>query len=142
MAHLVLGIKSLLSLSSAIVSLLLARFIQSQLYYPGAFKKEMQGFRCGKLALALLVTLSAAAYSGVLLAIDILPFMFFYFLLSGLLLCMDLLSIKKNVSVIAFVIIALLVSLKQICFVGIFFGILDSLFNIRMYFSRKLEKSI
>lgn len=142
MAHIYLGIRVLLVLASTLVSLLLARFIQSRLYYPGAFKKEIQAFRCGKIALSMLLIISISAYLGLLLSIDLLPFLLFYFLLSGLLVCRDLFPIQKKMNLFALFVISLLISLKQICVLGIFFGILDSLFNIRVYFSRILEKSI
>jgi hypothetical protein len=137
LAHLLFGIQVLIAGFSAIMSLLFARFIQSKLFMPGEFKKELAAFRSGKLALLLLVMLLIASYFKILLAYSLLPMVIFYFLISGLNLSLIILAQKKKMGIIFFM-VSLMVSPFTMFTMCSFFGI----FNFRIYFLARAGKSI
>lgn len=141
LAHAFFGIQVLVIGVSASISLLFARFIQSKLFMPGGFKKEMLAFRSGKAALAVLILLIMAAYAKILIAIDLLPFTIFYFLLSGLNLLFTVLAQKKWITMILFIVSATLSPLTMMM-IASFFGILDSIFNFRTNFFATARKSM
>lgn len=140
LAHLSFGILVVLSSFSVGLSLLFARYMQGKLFFPGGFKKEIMAFRSGKCALMTFSCILVLAWSGLYLAVDVLPLMFFYFLLSGIGLLFSLIEKRKVLGITVFLILlivnsaALMVPLIVICAV---LGILDSLFNFRIYFSAR-----
>lgn len=136
LAHLFFGIQITFSLFSVALSLLFARFVQAKLFLPGAFQKELITFRSGKYALVTLVIALILAWFGICLAIDILPLMFFYFLMSGFLLSFLMFEKKKMLGLTIFL-VSFVVNPAALIILCVAFGILDSLFNFRMYLSAK-----
>lgn len=141
LAHAFFGVQVLVIGFSAAVSLLFARFIQSKLFMPGGFKKEIMAFRSGRAALLVLFLLLVAAWLQIVIAIDLLPFILFYFLLSGLNLLFAILAQKKLIAIILFI-ASLTVSPLTMFIVCGSFGILDSIFNFRTNFFATARKSI
>ncbi len=140
LAHYVLGIQAMALAFSSTIPLFFARSLQAQLFYPGGFKEEMQHFRGDKRALAALALLVALAYSGRTLAIDCLPLVLFCFMLSGLSFGAYVFSSMRPLALVL-LLIAPLVFLSWV-FLPLYalLGILDSLFNFRLYLSVKTGK--
>jgi hypothetical protein len=141
LAHAFFGIQVLIIAFSATISLLFARFIQSTLFMPGEFKKEIAAFRSGKGALLILTILLIAGYFKTTMAVDLLPIMLFYFFLSGLNLSFIILAQKKIIAIMLFI-VSLIISPFTMCMICSFLGIVDSLFNFRIYFLATARKSI
>ncbi len=126
----------------SLMSLLFARFVQAKCFNPGGFRKEMMGFRGGRLAFFILPGLYLAAYNQIYLAIDILPLIFLYFLAAGFALAFFMLAEKKLSGVMMLSLISLLIKPIIMFPVYIIFGSLDSLFNFRVYLLAKARKSV
>ncbi|QBR84048.1 hypothetical protein E3983_06585 [Legionella israelensis] len=137
MAHLLFSAQMVSVLLSTVLSLLCARWMQAKCYNPGGFKKEVFGFRSGKFALVLLLLLFPAAYSKVLVAIDLLPLVLLYFLVAGAVLAYVVLSQKKIKGAAILMSLSLLVKPIIIFPVYIILGLLDSIFNFRVYLLAK-----
>ena len=130
-AHYLFGIKMVSVILSAMVPLLLARSVQSALYYPGAFKKEMVNFRAERLAcLFLLVTIWGASQNN-LLAISCLPILFAYLMMAGVSLVLNLLAKKKNLVVYATLFLPMVLLPYFVLPAYVLFGSIDSVFNLR-----------
>ena len=82
------------------------------------------------------------ANQGILIAMNLLPLLMMYFLLSGLSLGLTILASKK--SLYAFVMLLLpLILLPYVMFPAyMVFGSLDSLFNFRLYLQKKIDTKI
>lgn len=141
-ASYLLGLQAIGVVFSACLSLMLARSVQSQLYYPGGYKQEMLAFRGDKIGLLLLVTLLVAASQQSVFAISLLPLLIFYFLLAGLSLSFNILA-KQWPRYTGFLLIATLFLLPFIMLpVYVIFGSLDSVFNFRLYLPSDAGKTI
>lgn len=136
LANYLLGIQAAGIVLSAALSLMLARSLQSQLYYPGGFRKEMLDFRGEKLGLFLLVIMMIAASHDNVLAMTILPVLIVYFLLSGLSLGFNLFAKKRPLGSFLLLIAPLLLIPLVMLPVYVVVGSLDSLFNFRLYLPR------
>lgn len=140
-ANYLLGIQTVTVVFSATLSLMLARSVQAQLYYPGGFKKEALAFRGNKIEFFLLVAIFVAAMQYSIVAINILPILMFYSVLAGLSLCANALARKKTRGVF-FLLVTPLVLLPFIAApVYIIVGALDSLFNFRLYVPSDADKT-
>lgn len=142
LAHLFFGIQILSAIFSATISLMFARSIQAKLFLPGGFKNELRTFRSGKLSLLVLIAAALGTYYEMPLAINVLPIVLCYFLLSGFCLAYFIFSRKSQFKV--FIILLLLIMLKPtfVLFAYIVFGSLDSLFNFRSYLPERARESI
>lgn len=137
-ANYLFGIQMLSVAFSAIMSLMLARSMQSRLYYPGGYKQELLTFRANKISFLMLVLISFAALQHNVLAMDILPAMLCYFLLAGLSLSANAL-VKRNTRAVMILLLTPLVLMPYVMLpVYIILGSLDSLFNLRTYFAEKI----
>lgn len=132
-ASYLLGIQVVGVVFSACMSLIFARSIQSQLFYPGGFRQEMLAFRGDKIGLFLLVALFIAARQENLIAMSLLPLFMLYFLLAGFSLSYQVLSKKRPISSFIFLMVALVLMPFIMLPVYVIFGSLDSLFNLRLY---------
>lgn len=136
LASYLLGLQAVGVVFTSILSLMCARSIQSQLFYPGEFGREMLSFRGDKLGLLLLVVLLIAANQQNVIAMSYLPIFIFYFLMAGLSLsCNVLMKHKPSRSIILLVSSLFLMPFIMLP-VYVIFGSLDSLFNFRLYFAR------
>ena len=142
MAQLFFGIQILSVVVSSIISLMFARSIQAKLFLPGGFKNELLDFRSGKLSLLVLIAVSLGTYYEMPFAINVLPIVLSYFLVSGFGLAYYVLSRKSQFRV--FILLLLLILLKPtfVLFAYIVFGSVDSLFNFRSYLPKRVRESI
>lgn len=142
LAQLFFGIQILSIIVSALISLMFARSIQAKLFLPGGFKNELLAFRSGRFSLLVLLSVSLGAYYEIPLAINILPIMLGYFLISGFGLAYFIFARKSQVKV--FLLLLLLIVLKPtfVLFTYIIFGSLDSIFNFRSYLPKRISDSI
>jgi len=99
LAQLFFGIQILSVIVSAMISLMFARTIQAKLFIPGGFKEEVLGFRSGKISFLILIAVSIASYYEIPLAINLLPLVLSYFLVSGFSLAYFILARKREVRV-------------------------------------------
>lgn len=133
LASYLLGLQVVGVVFSACLSLMFARSVQSQLFYPGGFRQEMLTFRGDKVGLFLLVVLFVAARQENAIAMSLLPIFMLYFLLAGFSLSYQVLSKKRPLSSLIFLTVALVLMPFIMLPVYVIFGSLDSLFNLRLY---------
>ena len=140
LAHYFLGIQGASLAFSAVVPLLFARALQSQLFYPGGFRQEMTTFRGAKIDFVVLLLLLALGYSEYALAMNCLPFVILCFVFSGLSLGAYIFSNMRPMALML-LLIAPMIFLSWV-FLPLYalLGALDSLFNFRLYLSEKTEK--
>ena len=142
LANYLLGLQAVGVVFSAALSLMLARSVQSQLFYPGGFKSEMLRFRGDKVSLLLMAILLFAASQHSMLAISLVPMLVFYFLLAGLSLSFNIFAKQK----LRYSIVLLVATLFLLPFVMlpvyVIFGSLDSLFNFRLYLPAEAVKTV
>lgn len=141
LAQIFLGIQILSVLVSAIISLMFARSVQAKLFNPGGFKVELLSFRSGRLAFLMLMVLSIASYYEVYLAINILPLILSYFLLSGISLAYYMFGRKRETKILILLFLLILLKPTFVLFAYIVIGSLDSLFNFRLYLPERARES-
>ena len=132
-----LGIQSVSISLSTVISVALARSVQSKMFYPGGFKQEMLGFRASGLGVILLFAASLSSYKHNSFAVSCLPILVVYFVTAGLSLSFNILAKGRGVGTFILLLIplALLPFFMIPMYVAI--GVLDSLFNIRLYLSSR-----
>ena len=139
-ANYLLGIQVVGVVFSTLLSLICARAMQSQLFYPGGFRLEVLNFRADKIGLLLCIGLVIAVKLQSMLAVSLLPLALFYFLLAGLSLSLRLL-VKSKLMHPMILLIASLFLLPFIMFpVYAILGLLDSVFNFRAYLLVSVDK--
>ena len=141
LAQLFFGLQILSVIFSAVISLLFARSIQSKLFLPEGFKTEILEFRSGRLAFLIMVMISIASYFEVSFAINLLPLILGYFLLSGFSLAYFAFARKRQVRVVILLLLIILLKPTFVLFAYIVFGALDSLFNFRLYLPARVRES-
>ena len=142
LANYLLGLQMVGVVLSAALSLMVARSVQSQLFYPGGFKREILAFRSDKVSLLFLLAVLFAAKQQYLLAVAVMPALLFYFLLAGLSLSVHVLTKKKPLSSFVFLTATLLLLPFVMLPLYVVFGSLDSVFNFREYLRRDAGKTM
>lgn len=135
LANYFLGVQAASIAFSAMVPVLFARSIQSQLFYPGGFQQELLFFRGDKASLAVFVLLLAAAYSDLFLATNGLPWVLFYFTLAGLSLAACLLSRMRPLAVLVLLLVPTVLLPWVMLPLYVLLGTFDGLFNFRLRLS-------
>lgn len=127
---------------SALISLIFARSIQAKLFVPGGLKRELFVFRCGKVALSILMVVALGSYYQISVAINVLPLVLGYFLVSGFSLSYFVLARKRRFRVAA--LLMLLVLIKPLFVLAAYIGLgsLDSLFNFRHLLPSWVKESV
>lgn len=125
------GVQLLSVVFSTMLSLVVARSMQSRLFNPGGFRQELMLFSATRFSLAIVLILCLAALKDNLVAMMLLPLVIFYFLLAGLSLSAKVLA-QKNARLVFFVLIAPLLVLPFVM-VPLYgaIGLLDGLFNFK-----------
>ncbi|MCH9757287.1 MAG: hypothetical protein K0U37_08885 [Gammaproteobacteria bacterium] len=141
LANCLLGIQAVSVVFSAIMPLLFARSLQSQLFYPGGFREEMLHFRGDKTSFAVLMILLVAVYFERFLGINSLPLVLFYFILAGLSLCAYAFSNLRPLALMLLLIVPMIFLSWVILPLYVLLGAFDSLFNFRLYLSAKAGKA-
>ena len=142
LANYLLGVQAVAIVFSASVSLILARSGQSQLFYPGGFRREMLTFRGDRIGLLLLAIMFIAAHQQNVFAMCLLPILMFYFVLAGLSLSFNVLAKQRPLSALILLVSTLLLLPFIMLPVYIIFGSLDSIFNLRLYLPSDAGKTI
>ncbi len=131
LAHYLLSAKLLSILISAVIPLLFARSLQSQLFYLGGFKKEILEFKAHILILILFVFIAIGAYTNNLYAVSYIPIFFLYMMLSGISFVAFLLSNKKSFISIITIFAPIIIIPYVMLPLYVIFGAIDSIFNLR-----------
>jgi hypothetical protein len=136
-ANYLMGIQSVSVVLMGLTSLLLARSVQSRLFYPGGFRQEMLTFRASSAGVALLVIAAIGAYYQVPLAITCLPVLVIYYVCAGLSLNYNIFT--KGSGIISLLLLWAPLVLLPFIMVPVYaiFGVLDSLFNFRLHLPAK-----
>jgi hypothetical protein len=142
LAHLFFGIQILSVVVSSLISLLFARMVQAKLFVPGGLSRELSEFRGNKLAVLVLIGVGLACYYELPCAIDILPLTLTYFLLAGFNLTYSVFARKWHFKMFILLFILIMIQPTLILFAYLVFGILDSLFNFRLYLPGRARESI
>jgi len=141
LAQLIFGIQILSLIVSAIISLMFARSIQAKLFLPDGFRNELLEFRSGRLSFLVLIGISLASYYEVPWAINILPIILCYFLVSGFALAFYVFARKKKFQVFMVLLLLILLNPPFVLLGYIVFGSLDSMFNFRVYLPARVRES-
>ena len=143
-ANLLFGLQIAGIVISTLFPLIIARRVQSDLFYPEGFKQEMLFFRADKWMFCFSLAMLIATFQQNWIAINVLPVLGVYFLISGLSLVFYIASIKYA-SQLKWVNFLVLLSLfivpwlfAPIC-VGL--GVIDCFINLRGYLSVKTGKA-
>jgi hypothetical protein len=142
LANYLLGLQFIGLFFSVSVSLLLARYVQSNLYYPGGFMREVLNFRGNRLELVVLLVFLVLAKQHHLIAVTLLPVIMFYFVLAGLSLSLSVFGKQRPIRSMALIMVSLLLLPFVMLPVYTIFGSLDSLFNFRLYLPSDAGKTI
>ena len=132
MANYLLGIQLLFAVVSIWTTLMLARSLQAQLFYPEGFLKELLSFRGNRLSCMVMIALIVAAWQWNILAMNMLPILGFFYFLSGLSLCANFIMNKSSKMILAVLIVPLMFVPFVMMPLYIILGLLDSIFNIRL----------
>ena len=132
LANYFLGVKSLCVVFSALSSLMLARSIQSRLFYPGGFKKEILGFRASQISVLLLVFSAIGAYQNNYVAISCLPLLVIYLMTAGMVLFFNVIKNKTNTIAIFLLLVPLILVPYIMLPIYVCLGSLDSMFDFRL----------
>ncbi|MCL9685584.1 hypothetical protein [Legionella maioricensis] len=141
LAQLFFGVQILSVIVSAIISLMFARSIQSKLFMPGGFRDELLAFRSGRLSFLVLLGVSIASYYEISYAINLLPLVLCYFLVSGFSLAYYILARKNQVRVVILLFLLVLFKPSFVLLAYVVLGSLDSLFNFRLYLPTRVRES-
>lgn len=134
----VIGVQAISIALSAIVSLMLARSVQSSLFYPGGYRQEMLDFRASGWGVILLALAAIGAYQSVSLAISCLPILVMYYAGAGISISFNILAKgKKGIGIVFLLLIPLIIVPLVMLPIYVMLGALDSLFNFRLYLSAK-----
>ncbi|MFY7698021.1 MAG: hypothetical protein ACOVQX_04285 [Legionella sp.] len=142
LANYMLGIQGVALVITSLLPLMLARALQSSLFYPGGLRSELLQFRSNWLGLTLLLISFCSACKENLIAVNLLPAMLFYFLLTGLSLSCSVLKNKKKFYSCLLLLTPLIIMPLVAVPIYVIIGCLDSLFNFRMYLTLDVDKKI
>ncbi|MCA0403660.1 MAG: hypothetical protein LCH30_07645 [Proteobacteria bacterium] len=134
LANYLVGVQSVSFVCSLLASLLLARSIQSKLFYPLGFKQEIISFQANSsLALPFTLVVIGAYYKNVL-AISCLPVLVLYYLCAGLSLSYSLLGKSKKAIILGLLALVFIPFIMIPAYTSL--SLLDSLFNFRKYLEK------
>lgn len=142
LANYLFGVQAAGVCISSALSLMLARAMQARLFNPGGFKQEMRSFRGDKIGLILLVVMVVAASDNHLLAINVIPVLIGYFVFAGMSLAAVMFARKKAVSTLCLLVVPMLLTPFVILPLYALMGMIDSLFNIRLYLPAQVGNNV
>lgn len=132
LANYLLGIQVCSIVISALLSLALARYIQSVLFYPGGFRRELLAFRATRFGAVMLFAAAFGAYQHYPIAVSCLPILVVYLMAAGMILFFNVISRKRDLLTIVYLFVPLVLAPYVMLPVYVLFGSLDSLFNFRL----------
>ena len=127
----VLGVQVVSVVIYTLLGLIVARGVQSWLFYPQGLKQELLSFGACRLHCILLLLIIVAALQQHVLAVNILPVVLFFFILAGMSLCANQLEKKKIRKAGLVLTLPLLVLPFVIGPIYISLGFLDGFFRFR-----------
>ncbi|CEK10591.1 hypothetical protein [Legionella hackeliae] len=132
-ANYIVGIQAVSIVLSAIASLMLARSIQSGLYYPGGYRQEMINFRASAWGVIVLTIAAIGTYLENPLAISVLPVLAIYYAGAGISISFNILTRgKKGIGTLFLILIPLVLLPFVMLPIYVVLGALDSWFNFRL----------
>ncbi len=134
-----LGIKMLSIMLSAVCVLMLARDIQSRLYYPTGFKQELRHFKASRLVIILLLIVMILVFNGQWLWLSCLPLLVTYVLVAGMVTIFRLMPKKHNILNALLIITPLVIAPALMVAIYLLIGSLDGFFNIRLQLHRAVK---
>lgn len=140
MAHYLLGIKFLAILVEMLSAVLSARYIQSLLFNPGGFQKELLDFRANRLVVLLMCLSFVGAYYHIELAASALLLVSSYLVIAGVCLSFSILLSGKNKLVFSALFLSLILAPHIMLPVYVIFGCLDSFFDFRLHLLKQVSK--
>lgn len=136
LANYLIGIQAAGVVMAALISLGFARFLQSRMFYPEGFKREIRLLRARKVDLLVFFVTLFAAKQHYLLAVDMLPVLMLFFIIAGLSLWFDCMTMK-GMLIPMLVLSVGLGFFPHIMLPGyVLIGLLDTLVNFRLYLGR------
>lgn len=141
-ANYLVGIQAACVVASTLISLVFARYIQSRIYYPEGFKREMRLLRANKVDLLLLILTLVAVKQNYLLAINMLPLILFFFFMTGLSLWFNCMAIQRMFVPMLILSVVLGFYPHVMLPVYVLVGVLDTLVNFRLYLTNRAGKAI
>jgi len=138
LADYLLGIKIFSIAMSVLASLSLARYMQSLLFYPGGFRKEILAFRASRTGMIFLIMAIIGAYKNNVTAMSCLPILVTYFMAAGMSLGFNMIRKSDRMACILLFVPIFVVPYIMLP-VYVLFGSLDSVFNFRL---RLLSKAV
>ena len=130
-SNLTFGVEIAGLVMSSMCSLFIARAMQSMLINRGGFKQELMNLRGDKLSMILALAIIIAAYTGNILAVNLLPIILLYFMVAGLSLLLHIFSQRHVFSIFCFFVIPMLIVPFIIIPMYIIMGALDCVVNFR-----------
>lgn len=127
-----LGVKVFAEAASIWSAVIMARYIQSLVFYPEGFKQELLAFRANKSIVLLMIICLTGVYTNNTLAYSCLPLLVSYLTIAGLCLCLNLMRRKKGIIILFMFVLPLIIAPSIMLPVYVIFGSLDSLFNLRL----------
>lgn len=140
LANYLLGIQVLSIVISALSSLMMARYVQSLLFYPGGLRQELLSFKAAKVFVLGLLLTSIGVYYHYPLAISCLPILLVYVMSAGILVLFKLIAKKKDWLTMLFLFVPLIIAPYVMLPIYVLFGSLDSWFNITRQLSKTGDK--
>ena len=140
LANYLLGVQVCSIVITALVSLALARQIQSALFYPGGFRKELLAFRATRFGAVMLFVTAYGAWQHYPIAVSCLPILVVYLMSAGMILFFNVISRKRDLLTIALLFVPLVLAPYVMLPVYVLFGSLDSLFNFRLRLPLKVSE--
>lgn len=141
LAHYLFGFQAVGLVLTTLIPLMFARSIQSRLFYPGEFHREIVTFRGDKWSVLILLLLVLGAQQGYVFAIDGLPLVLFYFILAGLSFSAHMLEKMKPLGTLTVLFAPLMLLPLVVLPVYVILGAFDGLFNFRLYLRQVASKT-
>ena len=136
-AELIFGLQMMSGALFVFVSLLIARTLQSSLYYPKGLSQELLGFRGDKISSALFILCALAAWKSIGLAINLLPVFGLLYVMAGLSVLAKLIIAKAGRLTATALLLPLALMPAVAAPMYIVVGLLDTLIHFNLVFSRK-----
>lgn len=130
-ANYTLGIRAFSVVCSVLTSLMLARYVQSLLFYPGGLRNELLAFRASLPGVLLFVLVAIGSWKDSALAISCLPMLIAYLTAAGMSLLFYVMSKKNGLLTMLLLFVPLIIVPYIMLPVYIILGSLDSLINFR-----------
>lgn len=131
-----LGIQALTFMISIISTLMIARAVQSNLFYPGGFKREILSFQAHPIMIFPLLLMLYGAYEHMPIAISLLPAWCFYFVAAGLSMLLSSFSTRSPILIFVLLLISMFLLPFVMLPIILSIGILDSFFHFRQRFGK------